>query len=162
MDKVSEEAIKKGVPMPETCKKMNWESETFLSWLETDMDGESKEYSVVKTSDYKRFKLGFFQRLIPAPQIQEIWLVLPKNIYEARDEANDDREEVTLYFAEKPSLEFDELQEYFFALNDSELGYAHSEEGEFHWQFSKKIRNNHIVEGFSELYLQLKSESVIQ
>lgn len=65
-------AIKYGVPMPETCKELNWQQGTIFSWIENE-----EGYVLV---DYKEWEKLGSPRYIPAPQMHEIVSLLPPKI----------------------------------------------------------------------------------
>ena len=81
-------SAKFGVPLPETCKELNWENKTFYFykdgclcsqlrysplvnfWLATPIDSDGITY----------FKARYKEDFIPAPQMHEIAPMLPEKI----------------------------------------------------------------------------------
>lgn len=67
-----ESAIKYGVPMPETCKQLNWQRQALFAWIKKE-----SEWILINYSDWKYFD---YPTYISAPQMHEIAPLLPTTL----------------------------------------------------------------------------------
>lgn len=128
------ETIKKGVPMPETCKELNWQGETNYFWAynhnwilfnQNDLDIADAYFS-----KFEKCK---------APQMHEIAPLLPISISQIIFEKRE-----VFYLSFRPIIE-----------KGGELIYEHS-----HKQFALSninvlYENNHYAEAYAQMYLKL-------
>jgi hypothetical protein len=71
-----ETATQKGVPMPETCKELDWKTETLFYWHTYD----NIDYWKITFGEPQIYDVYGKSKVVPAPQIHEILEVLPKEI----------------------------------------------------------------------------------
>lgn len=134
----------KGIPLHETCKKLNWQGETFFFWC---FDYSNSDWNIcyydLQAGSYKSITNNKSiicnddvdenpEYVIPAPQIQEIAPLLPPKIYYITDSAE------------------------FFHINDN-IGYDDDRDGLFEVQ----IKNFHFAQAYAELYIALREAGII-
>lgn len=132
----AEIAAQYGVPLPETCKELNWQKETLFWWVH-----EQKEdiFKVVTSSFKKSFENLKMQSetnvfIAPAPQMHEIAKLLPERIQKS-----------TLY--------------YIATLNS--IAYLRSPILGDIVELESKVKNQNYAQAYAELYLQLKSKNLL-
>lgn len=136
-----ETAIKKGVPIPETCKELNWQEETMFYWI---VD-KNKNFVLVDFNELKQLDCPNF---IPAPQMHEIATHLPQKLGYYYDETQK-RVRHHIKFEEGYVVEIGIFQNKGYTV----LGYDIF--------FSVVLNNNHFAQAYAELYLRLKNLNLL-
>lgn len=132
MNNNQELAIKFGVPMFETCEKLDWKKETLFTWYSV----EGKHYLIL-TEEFKNSKL-YEDISYPAPQMHEIAPYLPQHIEKlVKCSLN------LHYYATGIYLQYD------FGGNIEVL-------------FSIKVIENNYAEAYAKLYLLLKENQLLK
>jgi hypothetical protein len=71
-------ALNYGVPMPETCQELDWKGITHYYWYKN----YHNEYCCITNESEDKYDLAELFNFIPAPNIQELFEVLPNSIYQ--------------------------------------------------------------------------------
>lgn len=132
-------AILKGVPMPETSMKLDWQGETNFYWHKPKIEDPFFEWqlSYGRPDVFNDFVDNNCVEIdiIPAPQMHEIAPMLPEKI-------KNEKEGVLR-----------------FGMSHIAISYI-----VFYDNFPKetiRIKNNHYAEACAELYLKLKNEGIL-
>lgn len=139
--KIAEVAKNYGVPMPETCKKLNWNKETLLCWIKFEDDDdewlavvtngiicasiENVDNFVLIGGDNRLYNAGLcdIEYIIPAPQFHDL------------------------------SVELSEMTA--FIQNKNFVCYEIGAEGEMYYE---DVTESGVCEAVAKLYLKRKSE----
>ena len=138
----AEVAAQYGVPLPETCKELNWENiDTNFFWLvcnntqrallhiiQENRFGEKCYHPVNNGFAHNKFKV------YPAPQMHEIAKLLPEKL---------------LNYKGYESVEFCE--------NEKVMGY-----GILNRFLATEIKNHHYAQAYAEMYLKLKTLNLLK
>ena len=87
-DELIQFCAEKGVPLPETCEKLNWQGETKFYWIKAQKDGAwhfsfKKGSRLVAHDGFNWYETSFenVYYKVAAHQFHEIWKVMPKEIW---------------------------------------------------------------------------------
>ena len=141
-----ETAIKYGVPMPETCKELNWQIQTLFAWIKKE-----GEWILINYNDWCDFGYPIY---ICAPQMHEIAPLLP---------FDKDIQPLQGYYKWRFSINRNWFKKEKNA--DIELSYSAQKIDKTFVNQDKNITiksvNNHYAQAYAEMYLKLKKENLI-
>lgn len=128
-----------GVPMPETCKELDWQGETLFCWVENTKgeiiiwQNSVFDYMLVASDKYGSNVIDKPKKLCNAPQMHEIVVRLPEKL-----------------------VNYEGYESVDFCESNKKIGY-----GVINRFFSTEIENNHYAEAYAQMYLKLKEVKLI-
>lgn len=160
MNNEQKQALEFGVPLRETCEKLQWQEETFFFWVK-DVTSTIEEiwdvcYFDVQSGSYKtannnksllstddeEYKPEY---VVPAPQTDKIAIDLPPKFHKE-----------ILGFGKEC---FDFFYKY--SNNGDDLIHRIGYRAQFNYDIRIDIHNNHYAQAYAELWLKLKSENLL-
>ena len=149
-NEIKELSIRYGVPIPDTCKQLDWKEPTLLCWVyQQPYDGYTSDFwkctlvswAVESGNDY-----------ILAPQMHEIAIFLPIYIvYKTKNTIRkfypDKKNEAFINIYTNPETSV------------SHLSYANILNGAT--PLYQNITNNHFAEAYAQMYLKLKQANLL-
>lgn len=140
MTELEKQAIKYGIPMPETCKELDWKKQTLFYWArdtKLDLDWIIVPFELYCTETNKNLSARY--DIIPAPQMHEIAMELPKTIY---------YKETTFYL---DLIILDSFEQY---LKYNDEYYKKS-------VFEIEIKIFHYADAYAQMFLKLKELNLL-